>query len=59
YQTPMFPLLPVFFILVSIFLMVFSFIQNWQSCLTALGAVLIGIPMYYVWMMMSQKKAKK
>jgi APA family basic amino acid/polyamine antiporter len=57
YQTPLFPLLPVFFIFVSIYLIVFSFIQNWQSCLTALGAVLMGIPMYYLWTRMSREKA--
>ncbi|MDH4200814.1 MAG: amino acid permease [Spirochaetia bacterium] len=49
YQTPFFPALPVFFIAVSIYLIVFSFIQNWQSCLTALGAVCMGIPAYYLW----------
>ena len=58
YQTPFFPLLPIFFIIVSVYLMVFSFIQNWQSCLTALGAVLMGIPTYYLWMSLGPKKAK-
>jgi APA family basic amino acid/polyamine antiporter len=57
YQTPWFPLLPVFFIIVSVYLMVFSFIQNWQSCLTALGAVTLGIPAYYLYEM--KKKLKE
>ena len=49
YKTPFYPLLPIFFILVSIYLMVFSFIQNWKSCMFAVTVVLLGIPVYYGW----------
>jgi len=57
YKTPLFPLLPGFFILVSIYLMVFSYLQNKVACLTAIGAVLTGIPAYYLWMYINRKKA--
>lgn len=56
YQTPWFPVLPIFFIIVSLYLMVFSFIQSWKNCLWAIIAVLCGIPMYYLWQYLTKNK---
>ena len=49
YKTKFFPLLQIFFILVSLYLMVFSFIENWKSCVSAILVILGGIPIYYIW----------
>jgi APA family basic amino acid/polyamine antiporter len=49
YYTRFFPVLPVFFMLISLIIMVASFVDNPQNCLKAIGGVLLGIPIYYLW----------
>lgn len=59
FHTKFFPLLPVFFILVSIYLMVFSFLEDWKSCASATTIVTIGIPIYFLWKKFKGESGRK
>lgn len=50
YRTPWYPLTPLFFILVSVFVMVASLIYSYEECLIALAVVFSGVPLYFAWM---------
>ncbi|MEQ8352388.1 MAG: amino acid permease [Leptospiraceae bacterium] len=50
YKTPWYPFIPLFFIGVSIFVMVASLLYSYEECLIALGVVLSGVPLYFIWM---------
>ncbi|MCB1164557.1 MAG: amino acid permease [Leptospiraceae bacterium] len=50
YRTPWYPVTPLFFIGVSVFVIVASLIDSYVECLIALGVVLGGVPLYFIWM---------
>ncbi len=49
YQTPLFPLVPLFFIGFSLVIMVTSFLGRPVESSIALAVVLLGIPIYFLW----------
>ena len=50
YKTPWYPLTPLFFIGISVFVMVASLLYSYEECLIALAVVLSGVPLYFAWM---------
>ncbi len=49
YKTPLYPYLPIFFMLFSISMLVTSFIGRPLESSIALGVVMAGIPVYFIW----------
>jgi len=56
YHTPFFPLLPLFFAFFSILIMITSYIGRPKESSIAFLVVLIGVPVYYVWMWTGREK---
>jgi len=48
FKVPGYPLLPAFFILSSLFILVFAFLERPVESSIALGVIVAGIPMYYL-----------
>lgn len=49
YRVPLFPIVPLVFIGLSLFTMAGSYLEDWRSCLSALIIASGGIPVYLIW----------
>lgn len=49
YKTPLFPLVPLFYLGFTIFTMIAALREWTETSLWAMGVVLLGIPVYWVW----------
>lgn len=56
FRTPLFPLVPAVFILLTLGMMITSLITWTKTSLFALGVVAVGIPVFYVWQWMVKKE---
>ncbi len=49
YRTPFFPFIPVIFILISTAMMISGFLTWTYPSVIAIGVVLLGVPVYFIW----------
>ncbi|MBN1393063.1 MAG: amino acid permease [Sedimentisphaerales bacterium] len=50
FRLPGYPVVPAVFISVTCFMTVFAFTQWWKPSAYSVGSILVGIPVYYLWM---------
>ena len=50
FRVPGYPVVPAIFITVILFMTVFAFMQWWKPSAYSVGSILVGIPVYYLWM---------
>lgn len=50
YRTPFYPLFPLIFLVLTGATVVTTFVDRWQQSAIAMGVILTGIPIFYVWM---------
>jgi APA family basic amino acid/polyamine antiporter len=44
-----YPVVPAIFMIVTLFMTVFAFMQWWKPSARSVGSILVGIPVYYLW----------
>jgi len=49
FRVPGYPVVPAFFMAVTLFMVVFAFMQWPKPSAFSLGSILLGIPVYYIW----------
>ncbi len=49
YRTPLFPLLPLFFAVFSVVMMILAYREWPETSQVAIGAVLLGVPIFFLW----------
>ncbi len=49
FRVPGYPVVPAVFLIVTLFMAVFAFREWTEESLYAVGSILLGIPVYYVW----------
>jgi len=50
FRLPGYPVVPAIFMAVTLFMTVFAFKQWWKPSVYSVGSILVGIPVYYLWM---------
>ncbi|MFO0834818.1 MAG: amino acid permease [Phycisphaerales bacterium] len=54
-----YPLVPALFVASSVMMTVLSIMADWKTCLTWVGVLLAGIPVYLVWSRMTGKETER
>ena len=49
FRVPGYPVVPAIFLVVTLFMAVFAFVQWPKPSVFSLGSILLGIPVYYIW----------
>ena len=49
YRVPLFPLVPLIYILLTITMMIAALLNWTTTSLFAIGVVIVGIPVFYIW----------
>ncbi len=55
FRVPGYPFVPAFFMAVTLFMVVFAFMQWPKPSLCSLGSIIAGIPVYYVWSLLRHR----
>jgi len=55
YQDILYPFVPAFFMAVTLFMVVFAFMQWPKPSLCSLGSIIAGIPVYHVWSLLRHR----
>ncbi|OHB66145.1 MAG: hypothetical protein A2Y76_03185 [Planctomycetes bacterium RBG_13_60_9] len=55
FRVPGYPVVPAIFMVVTIFMAVFAFIQWPRPSVFSLGSILLGIPVYYLWSLVRRR----
>jgi APA family basic amino acid/polyamine antiporter len=56
FRVPGYPVVPAFFMAVTLFMVVFAFMQWPKPSLCSLGSILLGIPVYYIWSLLRRRR---
>ena len=56
YKVPFFPITPLFFLAVTLLIMIASAVDEWLNALIALGAIGVGAIIYFLWQTVHQKQ---
>jgi basic amino acid/polyamine antiporter, APA family len=56
YRTPGYPVVPILFVLAMAALVVNSLYEHPEATTTTIGAVLAGVPLYYVWRFIGRRR---
>jgi APA family basic amino acid/polyamine antiporter len=59
YRTPLFPLLPLFFTIFSGLIMITAYIGRPKESQIAMIVVLLGVPVYYIWIRLTRQRSEK
>ncbi len=55
FRVPGYPVVPAFFMAVTLFMVVFAFMQWPKPSLCSLGSIIAGIPVYYIWSLLRHR----
>ncbi len=55
FRVPGYPFVPAFFMAVTLFMVVFAFMQWPKPSLCSLGSIIAGIPVYHVWSLLRRR----
>ncbi|HUU19536.1 MAG TPA: amino acid permease [Sedimentisphaerales bacterium] len=56
FRVPLYPVVPAIFMVVILFTAVFAFIQWPKPSAFSLGSILLGIPVYYIWLFVRRRR---
>jgi APA family basic amino acid/polyamine antiporter len=56
FRVPGYPVVPAIFMVVTLFMAVFAFIQWPKPSVCSLGSILLGIPAYYLWSLVCRRR---
>ena len=56
FRVPGYPVVPAIFMVVTLFMAVFAFIQWPKPSVFSLGSILLGIPVYYLWSLVRRRQ---
>lgn len=56
FRVPGYPFVPAFFMAVTLFMVVFAFMQWPKPSLCSLGSIIAGIPVYYIWSLLRRPR---
>ena len=56
FRVPGYPFVPAFFMAVTLFMVVFAFMQWPKPSLCSLGSIIAGIPVYYIWSLLRRRR---
>ncbi|MBN1972382.1 MAG: amino acid permease [Sedimentisphaerales bacterium] len=56
FRVPGYPIVPAIYLVTVIFMTIFAFIQWKMPSIFSIGSILIGIPVYYIWIFVFRRK---